>query len=309
MFFSQMKPGRRIAGAIIKYNSPPKSKTPHARTPDGKRTSAYSFLPAGFTVEASILLPMFLLTMYLFWSLFFALIFQVRLQYAMDEVTAELSQRAYLLEALQGESGGDVSDGGLSFGGAVSKAAWKAWAKSRLTNCIGKEAIEAAPVSGGLSLANSKWDLTGDIRLAARYQLRFPGVLGLVAKLPMEQVSTRKCWTGKQADGGGGGSDEDTLVYVTEYGRVYHEDINCYHLKITIHAVDASGVGGARNADGGRYRPCEHCAVAAQTSGTLYLTPEGDRYHVTKDCSGLKRMIKTVRRGSCGLPPCTNCGK
>lgn len=276
-----------------------------------RRVSGYAFLRGSLTVEASILVPLFLLTMYLFWGLFSGLMIHTKLQYAADEVTAELAERAYLMEALPGESG--ESDGGLSFDSGLSRAAWRTYAGLRLVQLTGREALKASPVKGGalgLNLADSEWDLTGNIRLVVRYKLRFPGLLGKVYSLPMEQVSLRKCWTGLQAAQDGGADTEDgEKVYVTEYGRVYHQDISCYHLKLTIREVSAGGVGSARSSNGSIYRPCEHCAVTARSSGILFITPDGNRYHVTRDCSGLKRSIKTVSRATCGLPPCSNCAR
>lgn len=305
MFFSRQKP-RMIKEQIRIQRLPPKG-TPREISSAGRRTSVCPFLSASLTVEAAFLVPLFLLTIFLLWNLFQVFAFQVRLQYAMDEMTAELAQRAYAMESLDNEEA--EPDGALSFSGAVSKAVWKAYVKKKLIRELGEETLTAAGVQGGLSLAKSQWDLTGDIRLVVGYRLQLRGLPGVLWKLSMEQFSLRKCWTGKQAEGNGSSGSTGELVYVTAYGKVCHRDIQCYHLKVTVRQIGSAQLGSARNASGGKYYPCEHCAAASGTASIYYVTPEGDRYHVTRDCSGLKRMIRTARRENCRLPECSHCGK
>ncbi len=107
-------------------------------------------------------------------------------------------------------------------------------------------------------------------------------------------------WTGyKQGsgEGGGEGSMEDPIVYVAENGTVYHLSRSCSHLDLSIRPIDRGDVDNARNAGGGKYKPCEICGGG---SGTVYITDEGDRYHSSLTCSGLKRTIYEMRLSEVG---------
>ena len=98
-------------------------------------------------------------------------------------------------------------------------------------------------------------------------------------------------WTGYtqgSSSGEGRGSTEDPIVYVAENGTVYHLSRSCTHLDLSIKPVDSSRVGDERNRSGGKYKRCEICGGG---SGTVYITEEGDRYHSSLTCSGLKRTI------------------
>lgn len=88
--------------------------------------------------------------------------------------------------------------------------------------------------------------------------------------------------------------EEDTIVYVTDTGKVYHTSLMCPNLKIVIRTVAADTVGAERNDAGGKYYPCEKCAKGS-SPGVYYITSDGDRYHYDIGCSGLKRSIREVR--------------
>jgi hypothetical protein len=108
----------------------------------------------------------------------------------------------------------------------------------------------------------------------------------------------------------GNSEEEDAhYVYITKYGTVYHEFLTCKHLNITIIGIPASEIAGHRNKNGGKYKPCEYCA-SKKGEGTVYITPEGDRYHTKKDCRGLLRNIRKVKLSDVidTHAPCSDCG-
>lgn len=98
------------------------------------------------------------------------------------------------------------------------------------------------------------------------------------------------------------------VVYVTEYGEVYHTDRNCYHLKVTVHAVTAGRLDKERNADGKKYRSCKKCAYGTKPE-LIYVTREGDSYHYDINCSGLKRTVHAMTPEEAeNLRKCAHCG-
>lgn len=118
-------------------------------------------------------------------------------------------------------------------------------------------------------------------------------VFGLPSQFMMIRARAHP-WTGYKlgsGTGGDAGSMEDPIVYVAENGTVYHLSRSCTHLDLKIRPVDSKTVGNERNNGGGKYKRCEICGGG---SGTVYITDEGDRYHASLSCSGLKRTIYEI---------------
>lgn len=108
-------------------------------------------------------------------------------------------------------------------------------------------------------------------------------------------------------------SDEvaDYFVYIAENGKVFHRDRECTYLRIGIQESTPYVLENKRNQSGGIYYPCESCchAEAQPSAAMVYFTSYGDRYHIRKECSKLKRNVRAVRRSKAGnLSPCSKCG-
>ena len=103
--------------------------------------------------------------------------------------------------------------------------------------------------------------------------------------------------------------NNERYVYITRYGRVYHETLSCKHLNITVISVPISSIERRRNEGGGKYKPCEYC-TRGHIEGTVYITPDGDRYHKKRDCRGLLRNIRKVKLSDVidSYAPCADCG-
>ncbi len=277
-----------------------------------EKTSVCTSLGGSMTVEAAIVLPLSLMVIWVFWLFFSALALHVRIQFAMDEVTGMMAQQSFLLNAAQDRF--QLDDGEVSFPKAIGSAAWKSAARQWVVYKVGRDAFRAGHVSGGSGgiFVSGTWDKTRDICLTLHYRLEFPGVPGRIFTLPVSQTSRRRCWTGMQCvdnDEKEGSGTADPVVFITESGTVYHRDIGCYHLDLTVREISSSSLAGARSRDGSKYYPCEYCAQVSHVPGILYITPEGNRYHITRDCSGLKRRIRSVPLSETGgRRPCSHCG-
>ena len=116
-----------------------------------------------------------------------------------------------------------------------------------------------------------------------------------------------RAWTGYDVEHRAeGGEGEETYVYITDGGSAYHMARNCTHLTLSITLAGKEEMETLRNAAGGRYRPCERCG--GDGSGIVYITKEGDRYHNTIECSGLKRSVRCIPISEAvGRTPCSRC--
>lgn len=111
-------------------------------------------------------------------------------------------------------------------------------------------------------------------------------------------------WTGYDRSGE---SDEE-MVYITKTGKVYHRTTQCKHLQVSIREVALKNIELYRNRSGGKYYPCERC-VKGVCNDKVYITPEGDRYHGTRECKSLLRFIQKVEKSKVtdSHRPCRTC--
>jgi hypothetical protein len=102
---------------------------------------------------------------------------------------------------------------------------------------------------------------------------------------------------------------DEEMVYVAETGSVYHKDIGCSYLNLSINQVAGTSVAGMTNASGKHYSACETCSRGGQPAGVVYVTSNGTRYHNLETCSGLKRTVRLVKLSKVnGMSACSRCG-
>ena len=117
-----------------------------------------------------------------------------------------------------------------------------------------------------------------------------------------------KPWTGYDVVGGKNRNEEDILVYMTQYGSVYHKDRGCSHLSLSIQGIDLLGLEYSTNEEGRSYAPCEYCGKNDFVT-LVYITNYGDKYHTTIKCRGLRRYVKSLPLSQVeGVPACQKCG-
>lgn len=104
----------------------------------------------------------------------------------------------------------------------------------------------------------------------------------------------------------------DIIVYITETGRVYHRKLTCTYLKLSISQVVYGDLPFLRNSSGGKYKACEKCCKEKKAGNQtlVWITNYGDRYHTSNACSGLKRSVREIRLSEVGSrTPCSKCGQ
>lgn len=262
---------------------------------------AFLFAPlrGSLTVEAAFVLPVFLFCMVAALQYCRVMETSVRLAGGLTGTGKAMAAAAYLYEY--------PDDAGDSPGIAVS-ALSAAYAKQKVMGTAGDtSAIRNANMALSSFLQEDQM-----IDLVLTYQIRSP--IRLV-KLPgnffLQRAGVR-AWTGRKAERqnsgqNGEGPERGTTVYVTVTGSVYHRDLECTHLKLSIREVDRDALSDLRNNGGGKYHACEKCGSHAGDS--VYITNEGNRYHTSLSCSGLKRTVKEVTvEEVAGMRECSKCG-
>lgn len=252
-----------------------------------ERASVSASKKGSITVEAAMAVPIFFLAV-------------VSLLYLMEMMAIQTSIRSGLQYA--GKQAAKEA--------AVVTVIMPSRIESDVIHAVGAERLERSIVvggSGGISCNRSRMSSkTGIGELVVTYQVRLPIPVFGVQPVEYHEKMRIKAWTGYEKNGFE--KNDDTTVYITETGLVYHKDYRCTHLELSIRMVAESELSSLRNVGGGKYYPCEHCMRSG--GGGVYITDTGDRYHSSLSCSGLKRTIYAVPLSEViGKGACSRCGR
>lgn len=172
--------------------------------------------------------------------------------------------------------------------------------RSSLEKCIvqqaGEDWLNKSIISGGAGGIDCRETRilgdTGIMDLSVKYKAEIPVLIFRIPAITLEESLRVKGWNG-YAGNGFGNKDEET-VYITDTGIVYHKDVNCTYLELSIKAVSRSQIKNLRNESGGKYYACESCMRRGKGKQTVYITDTGNRYHSSLACSRLKRTVYAV---------------
>lgn len=259
-----------------------------------KREAPHCACPRGsLTIEGAVILPLF--ACFFAFLLFYFRIMEVQLivQDAMEDTGRSLA----VLSVKELEE-------------PTLEMSYLTTAKGILLLKLKDEPLIEQYVSGGalgVSLITSEFD--GDyILLNANYVMRFPVKLFGNQDFLVCQRSQFRKWNGWHGVVENNGAVE--LVYVTEYGEVYHMRRSCAYLDLSIQEISYGELNVKQNYKGNTYRRCELCSEEGMVLNNIYITNYGECYHYTITCSGLKRTIyQKLLSEVGGMPACAKCSK
>ena len=253
----------------------------------------YTCRAGSLTVEAAVILPLF--AAFFSFLLFFFQIMNVQLviQGALEETARNLA----VLSVKELETPEEEPE-------------YLLMAKSLLLLKLSEEAESLRFVRGGIpgvSVMGSDFG-QDEIALRANYIMSFPVELFGSQDFFVCQTAYYRKWNGMDYEEEKGVPDE--LVYVAEYGEVYHRKKSCPYLTLSIREVLWLQLDKERNKRGECYEACEYCCEKINDTKVVYVTDYGDKYHDTMTCSGLKRTIYQKRFSEVGgMPACGKCAK
>lgn len=269
-------------------------------------------LRAGMTVEASIVLPLFLFFFMNLASSIEMIRLHGNLQLALWKTGNELVVYGYALDS------GAPPDGEQS-GGEQEEKWWRklsgavfssVFVKAQLVHLLGEDYLDTSPLRSGtdsLMLWESEVFGTEDtIDLVVTYSVApWTKTAGFLS-FRMANRYYGHIWNGYEVSGQ---AQAGEVVYVAENGQVYHPDRNCTHLRLSVKQVGAGELYAARNNYGKRYGACERCVRGGKYE-IIYITGEGDKYHYNRDCPGLKRTVSPMLKTDAEklYRPCSRCG-
>jgi hypothetical protein len=246
-------------------------------------------LKGSLTIEASLVLPIFLFAMFLALSIINLMRFHLNLQEAVHQETRYLAMTAY-------------KEYNLSVGNV----------KNTVLARLDPVLLDKAPIkggSGGIDFSGSQLSNREVIEVDAVYDAKLPYDFFNIFNQSFCAKCTMHTYIGyeKGLDHKSVSEKEEEYVYITETGTVYHKDRECTYLRLSIKEVDYSNLKDLRNSSGHKYYACKCCHGAA--GGKVYITDDGTCYHSSLNCSGLKRTVSCVPLSQIkGRRACSRCG-
>lgn len=250
---------------------------------------------AVITIEAALILPLFIAAVF---SLqFFMEVYRIKadVMRAMQDAGREIVRYGYIYEAA--EENQEIGNKLLKRMSAL--AASNLIIKNRIEKYL--DTAEENHIQNLSVIKNDFFNEQGMLDVVVHYNIRVPFSLLGEQKIPVSQRVYMHHWVGFL-------QEDESQVYITKSGQVYHRKLTCPYLKLSIKEILFYRIQYQRNASGGRYKPCAICGSRIQGK-YCYITDYGDSYHTTLSCSGLKRGIITIPISKVGnRRECSKCG-
>lgn len=267
------------------------------------RVSSFISQRASLTVETALVLPLFLFA--ICFMMYFTEVVRIQAEISNElyKQSKDLALSSYVYSRAESNNiiaSGEVED-------LISGMLGNLYVKSEVKNELGENYFEINNIESDISLLLSSYMEEDDvIDIVALYNIKIPCNFFQLNKIKVIQRARIRGWTGYE--NAEGESEQEEMVYITQYGSVYHRDALCTHINLSISQVNVEEVENLRNSGGGKYYACELCGDESG-NGTVYITNTGDRYHKIRECSGIRRGIMTVPISQVGnRGPCSRCG-
>ena len=258
---------------------------------------------ASMTLEAAFAVPLFLFAVFNLYAAVSLITLHVRIETAMHQTGLSMARTAYAYhKAADGYDFLESETAGTLFN--------LLYVGEKVKESVGESYLNQVEIAGGaegISFLQSSVTEPDVLDLVAVYR---PHMLFLPESFSSFQMVNRvrlKKWTGYDNTAESAISKEQ-VVYVAESGSVYHRFRECSHLRLTICRVTKEEIPKRRNQSGAVYSACELCAGNA-SGNDWYITEDGNRYHTTLNCSGLKRTVYEIPLSQAiGMAACSRCG-
>ncbi len=297
---------------------PDKHREPLRNAGTGRASFSSLALSASMTVEASLVLPLFIFFLAEILSIFDMLRLQSSMLAALHETGTKISEYAFytrygLNEWKESEN---ESEDAVS-GSAVSLIVSETYVRSSVASYLGKSRLSSTCLeggAGGISYLQSSVLKENDlVDIAANYRIKpFLPMFGL-RSFPVQTRYYGHAWvgytrTGEETDANESGNTDEITVYVTRTGTVYHKDRNCTYLKPSIRTIPVSDLNTIRSQDGSKYYPCERCKP--EGCSMVVIAKDGNRYHSSSGCTAIQRDVSELplSEAQSTRRACSKCG-
>lgn len=238
-------------------------------------------IAGSMTIEAALVLPLFLFFVLALLAPVQWLDTQRKVQMTTEYFCEKLSQYAYINEVWGEDASEDILGMDIEeFSGAASELLLKGKAEKFTDHAK----IKTANVP----------DQNHDICFELEFVKEIPYFSSIVPEVTVCAAAKRRCWTGidgkLKADIREENEDiNDRIVYVGAAMGRYHLKRDCHYISNEYESTEVS------EAKKRGLTPCSVCAKDCKDSDTVYITPNGEHYHKTKNCRSMAAYVREVR--------------
>ncbi len=268
-----------------------------------------SLKKGSLTIEAAVVMPLFITLMVFGLFIFRLLQVQSGVQQSIDNASRYMAVSLGEVANL-GESNKDVDPDSKdpTIKGELSEAMLHAVTLGVCAGEIVKNNVPLLYVDGGTAGFNfMETSVEGNyIDVRVNYQMTFP--VGLLGKYSYDVSQRARCrkWVGYD-------KAEDTVdsayVFITEKGEVYHTNYHCTYLNPSVRRIHSSDLKSERNVGGEKYAPCKRCSRGKSPESFIFVTDYGTSWHSDVTCTEIKHNIKKVplEEVKDKMRPCSKC--
>lgn len=280
---------------------------------------------ASLTVEAAFVLPIFIYAISIFLYFFQLIYIQQSIQSALYQTASYFTKNAYLYDKLYDSySEGQEEEivkllKALGIEDEITGACYKKVFESYIDEKVLNLSLIVGGGKGITIQPQSHYFDEDEVDLCLYYECSIPVLFFQIEPFECVQRVKAKNWTGQTVAKLYGEKDqesdnaEEAMVYMTATGTKYHTHSDCSHLSLSIQETTYGQVAYQRNKNNGKYTKCQVCARTATltSSSMLYITDDGDRYHTSRQCSGLRRTVReiSISEVPTGVSRCKRCEK
>ena len=235
------------------------------------------------TVEAAVVLPLFLFFGVAVLAPVRWLDTQRQIQMIVERLGEDLSQYAYVMETGKTEAEAQSEQQSELF----SDVAAGLWVHGQTKSYADTIRVIKSEVP----------DEQGNIHLELMYQERIPFFFESISGVTMRVAAKRRAWVGLDGKLTGKSMTDDSeqkMVYVTPDGERYHRYRDCQYLANICKAISTKELQHLRNPDGKIYHICTRCTSGQTIQDTVYITTWGTRYHNDRACAAMSTYFRKV---------------
>lgn len=293
---------------LIKKTISPQNK----KTNKNKSTFLSSSFSGSVTLEAAIVLPVFLLAIISLYGFFILFNYHNMLQNSVNNTAKTIAKYSYVMDRIgEIENSGEIiekldMDNDILSNGINTGYAWSRILTPEIRNSTEKSNIVGGVA--GLRVVSSRVDEeNGNNRINVEYQMNF-NIVGIRNYyIRLSNNCYFRTWIGETIVSDVNGNNQ--IVYITRSGRVYHLFQNCTYIEINLRKIKFSEIYLERNSKGNKYKKCNKCVNRSIGNNEyVYVTQKGLKYHIRKNCNGITRdaiPINILRVGNRRL--CSRC--